>query len=433
MSATSADHETEHVVEDTSAPARPEPEPRRGAVPTHAAGVDATDALPQPARVSGSPASAPLRVAAIYPAFAPGINEMAMVWEQLASAGRISMRLIAGGNDKLKGLGHAQRDEAFPNLVIRRVGNLVPQRGVPSDPVSDEDVAWAAEFRPDVIFISMAFELDVARRIAARCGAPIVLHLEFWFDNRWLNRSEYLLRPLRRFAGNLKRARLLRRADHVIASHPAEQARIARTGGRVSYLPWPHPVPADTVGMPRTARNANRVVCIGSQAWWKGARNLQRYGCELLREQAQAELLVVGPLLDATAREAVAALKQAGGERVTHLTHLPRKDALAAIGSSLCVLLPSDIRGWGAVGDAWNTRTPVIGVDDFYELQDEQNALIVRRPEGIGAAFARLRDDAALWERLGTNGMSLIRREHTVDTVAERLMDRITRIAAKTK
>ena len=43
-----------------------------------------------------------LRVAAIYPAFAPQVNEMAIAWQRLTDAGLVACRVVAGGEDRLK-------------------------------------------------------------------------------------------------------------------------------------------------------------------------------------------------------------------------------------------------------------------------------------------------------------------------------------------
>ena len=81
-----------------------------------------------------------MKIVAIYPAFAPGNNEMALAWQRLTDAGLVQCRVIAGGDDRLKAVRSALGVERLPNLEIRRVpGLLAPGR------VDDETIAWAPD------------------------------------------------------------------------------------------------------------------------------------------------------------------------------------------------------------------------------------------------------------------------------------------------
>src|SRR5437762_1790252 len=131
-----------------------------------------------------------LRVAAIYPAFAPEINEMALTWQRLADAGRVVCRVLAGADDRLKAAHSPLGVERRGNLEILRVpGVLAPGT------LSDDAVAWAAQWRPDVVFCALQLNLANARRIARRARAPVLLHAEAWLDSAMMARRYYLWIP----------------------------------------------------------------------------------------------------------------------------------------------------------------------------------------------------------------------------------------------
>src|SRR5439155_969715 len=81
-----------------------------------------------------------VKVVAIYPAFAPEINEMAVTWQHLTAAGLVECRVVAGENDILRATRSGAGLQRLPNLEIFRVpGLLAPGQ------VDDAAVAWAAD------------------------------------------------------------------------------------------------------------------------------------------------------------------------------------------------------------------------------------------------------------------------------------------------
>lgn len=360
-----------------------------------------------------------MKVVAIYPAFAPEINEMAMTWQRLADARLVECRVVAGGNDILKAARSAQGVQRLPNLEILRVpGLLAPGQ------LDDAAVEWAAEFRPDVIFCALNLNIGHARRIARRCGAPILLHVEMWLDSTLMRRRHYLgIDALRPIVARALRLWHRRRVKAVAFSNPREIADLQASAG-MRYLPWPHPRWSASPMQGRGARALDTVAYVGSLYRWKGAERLGEYCERLLRDDPESKVLIVGPVGDRAARRAIDRLQSwlASG-RFRHIERVPRTEAMEHIGHSLAVISPHHRGGWGLIGDAWQCGTPVIGVDSHYDLREGSNALVAASAADFVSAVRRLRSDARLWQALSAEGQHTAQSRHGVDVVAGQLLE----------
>jgi glycosyltransferase involved in cell wall biosynthesis len=360
-----------------------------------------------------------LRVAAIYPAFAPQVNEMAIAWQRLTDAGLVDCRVVAGGEDRLKASSSALGIERLPNLEILRVpGLLAPGQ------LTEHAVAWAAQFKPDVVFCALQLNVANARRIARRAGAPILLHVETWLDETLMPRRRYLgLRPLRPFIGRALRHWYRRRVSAVAFSDPREIGALRSSAG-FRYLAWPHPRWSTAPSVERDSRALDTVLYVGSLYWWKGAEQLGEYGERLLSEDSQAKFEVVGPALDRVARRALDRLApwRASG-RFRHIERLPRAEAMAHISRSLAVVYAHPRGGWGLIGDAWGCGTPVIAVASHYDIEDGVNALVAPTAAEFVATVQRLRHDTALWQTLSRQGRRTAESKHGVEISASHLLE----------
>jgi len=359
-----------------------------------------------------------VKVVAIYPAFAPEINEMAVTWQRLTAAGLVECRVVAGENDILRATRSAVGIQRLPNLEIFRVpGLLAPGQ------VDDAAVEWAADFKPDVIFCALQLNVRHARRIARRCGAPILLHAEAWLDSTSMQRRLYLgIEPLRPIVASARRAWYRRQVKAVAFSNPQEIPDLQASAG-MHYLAWPHPWSASP-RQKREARALDTVVHVGSLYRWKGAERLGEYCERLLRDDPESKLLIVGPVGDKVARRAIDRLQGwlADG-RFRHIERLPRTEAMEHIGHALAVISPYHFGGWGLIGDAWQCGTPVIGVDSHYDLREGLNALVAPSAADFVSAVRRLRSDAQLWQALSSAGKHTAESKHGVDVVAGQLLE----------
>jgi glycosyltransferase involved in cell wall biosynthesis len=360
-----------------------------------------------------------VKIVAIYPAFAPGNNEMALAWQRLTDAGLVQCRVIAGGDDRLKAARSALGVERLPNLEICRVpGLLAPGR------VDDDTIAWAAELEPDLVFSALYTNLRHARRVARLARAPILLHVETWLETAVLQRRLYLgIEPLRPLVATAIRAWARRQAAALAYSNPREMAALEGTPS-CYYLPWPQPRWSSAPVMAREERALDTVAHVGFLTRWKGAARLGEYGARLLAGDPQSKLVVVGPAGDEAARRALATLApwRAQG-RFIHAERVPRNEAVALIGRSLAVISPHHAGGWGLIGDAWARGTPVIGVADHYDLEPGGNALVARSPTEFVAVVQRLRRDTSLWDKLSSAGARTAEEKHGLDLVSARLLE----------
>ena len=359
-----------------------------------------------------------MKVAAIYPAFAPEINEMAMTWQRLTDAGLVECRVVTGKDDRLRAVALAQGVQRLPNLEILRVPGLVA-----GGQLDDSAVEWAAEFRPDVIFSALHVNIRHARRIARRSPAPILLHAEAWLDSTSMQRRLYLgIELLRPIVASARRAWYRRQVKAVAFSNPQEIPDLQASAG-MHYLAWPHPWSASP-RQKREARALDTVVHVGSLYRWKGAERLGEYCERLLRDDPESKLLIVGPVGDKVARRAIDRLQGwlADG-RFRYIERLPRTEAMEHIGHALAVISPYHFGGWGLIGDAWQCGTPVIGVDSHYDLREGLNALVAPSAADFVSAVRRLRSDAQLWQALSSAGKHTAESKHGVDVVAGQLLE----------
>lgn len=359
-----------------------------------------------------------LNVLAIYPAFDPVINEMAMVWRQLCQDGQVRCTVVAGAVDKLKGQASASLVESLPSLDIHRV---------PAAPASKEGRTLVAEIarklKPDVIFCAVSHNMPAALEAQKATFAPILLHTEYFLDDTMvLKRRAYLgLQWLRPWVHRRFRERLLHQSQRVLCSNPVEfEGKLPESlAAKFQYLPWPHPHHA---GDPiQVRREPNFSAYIGSISRAKGARVIQQYFSALFEAMPDFRLSLVGPPTDKAGMEAIEALRAAGGNRVDIRNNCPRTEALDLIGRSQFVLSPANRLGWGLLGDAWSSGTPVIAVGSHYDIKAGENCLIAEDSATFVDQVIRLQQDERLRKALVAAGSATAAR-HSIENVSAALL-----------
>jgi glycosyltransferase involved in cell wall biosynthesis len=364
-------------------------------------------------------AGRPMRVVCLYPAFDPKVNELALVWSHLAAQGAIDCRAIAGSADALKGfVGNTLRMDT-PGFSIRRVQGSIMNRKLPT-----ELLEWAVEHRPDVVVCGEPIA-HLGQTVRKATKAPLVLHAENWGEHRVLVPRRYylgipfLLRPAHR----IMRAAMGRHVSKVIVACPDEADSIKSAADLRVFVPWPHPPPSSAAESRQPIAHAARseVICIGSIAWWKGSEVMVRYVAKLLEQLGDIQVRIIGPAIDRPSETALNSLSR-WRDRCTLVKHMPRDEALKAIGQSLCVFNPVVLRGWGSIGDAWNMKVPVVSVAEHYAMVSGQNALIAPTADAFVAAVQALRKDEGLWKRIARAGHECVMTKHSIEVVAEGLL-----------
>ena len=351
---------------------------------------------------------------AIYPAFDPGINEMAVVWKHLCNQQKLACTVIAGERDLLKGRDVGRSCEGYENLTIRRFPVRTP---------TSELVAVALEAKPDLIFAAVHDNVGLARDVQRHLNVPIVLHNEFFLDDvgLLLRRRYHLGVPMLRHSANeIYRRYLHRVCARICISNPVEQGLPGwKRYQRLRYLPWPCPVEPTEADHP--PRDLNRALYIGSLSRWKGAQHLQQYFAALLRALPNLTLTLVGPAVDQTGIETLRLLQGQFGKRVRVEDRCSRPEALALIASALFTFSPAQRFGWGLIDDSWGCGTPIVSVSEHYDLRDDENCLVAHSEADFVRQVRALQTDAFLRDRLAQAGRVTVT-SHGVDHVARTLL-----------
>jgi len=89
-------------------------------------------------------------------------------------------------------------------------------------------VDWALAHQPDVI-VSSDTLAHIAHRLRKASGAPLVLHVETWFDERFLGRRYHLgISPLAGAINAVRRRWVGRNAARIMIASPAKADPFAR-------------------------------------------------------------------------------------------------------------------------------------------------------------------------------------------------------------
>ena len=330
-----------------------------------------------------------IRVLAIYPGFDPAINEAAMAWEQLAASGEIEFLAFAPTYDQLKNNEAQASMLKKSHFAIHRIPGGYPLK------LDQQAFAAAIEFNPDVVVAGTQGNLDLARKVASRVQAKLVLHQEYFYtDHCLINRKKYLgIRALLPFVANQVRAKILSRVDRVWLSDPVEVRKYAAQSPKLRYVPWPHPDPGEII--PAAGRDFSKMVYIGSLSRAKGADVLADYARKLLSVFPGKRVEIVGPATDHTGRIALRNIADDAGERFVYHPNLPRADAMQLLSRAPFVFIPGAGLSWGLIGDAWRRRTLVLAQAAHYDLVGDQNCILVHSADEFVEVVRTLEADPA--------------------------------------
>jgi glycosyltransferase involved in cell wall biosynthesis len=360
-----------------------------------------------------------IKVFAIYPAFDCSINEMAVVWAKLCESNDSTCTVVTNIKDTLKANVSVSSRETLKNLEIHRFVSPLS-----SEKVLKQIIAIASNLRPDVIFCAVDQNLPIARAVQRVFPAPICLHTEYFLDNSYgLRRRSYLgVKWFRPIVHYWYRLNILSQCESVLCSNPEEFFNLNKDNftNKLWYLPWP--IINTNLNGTYEDRKLNQIVYIGSLSKAKGVTNLVNYLLALLYEFPEFEIIIVGPKIDRTASIAITNLQQEGKDRVKLFNRCSKEEALDLISSSFCVISPGKRLGWGIIGDAWVTSTPIITVGLHYDLVDGKNCILAKDIRTFLFLFNKLLNDKQLWTKLSEGGKASAELHH-IDVVASSLLD----------
>lgn len=356
-----------------------------------------------------------MRIIAIYPSFDININEMAMVWQQICKIYPVNLFVITSLTDKLKGVLTSTAFEDKSNIQIFRFPDL--------NLLTDEILSIARAFKPELIFCAVTSNMALAIRLKKLTGARIVLHNEFFFENKLLLRRRYYLgiNRLQIMAGLLYRKWLLKSSSLILCSNPKELGQLSKSL-KIMYLPWPHPtIP---IFQPNKTRNKNYSAFIGSISKTKGADNLNDFYQFLMSDINEMRLSIIGPVIDKTGLRTVKDLKNSFPNRIFYRRNCSRLEAMAEISKSYFVFSPGTESGWGLIGDAWNNGTPILAFSEHYDLKSYKNCIVTKTPQEFLETILQLRDDENLWSLLSDGGRNTAQL-HSLEFVSTTLFEKL--------
>lgn len=355
-----------------------------------------------------------LKVLAIFPAFDPQINEMAMVWQRLCQTGLVDCTVVASRTDRLKAHESSADTEKYPQLSIHRLRDQIG-----SHHSHQEIVSTARAYHPDWIFCEIPDYLPTALTVKKQTGARIMVRTDYFLDDTiGLRRRWYLgQRWLRPYVFRFYRRLLASRSDVVLSSNPVDFSvnELFQRSGKLKYLPWPHPTAGGSTL--RNERDSLFSAYIGSLSRAKGADVLADYFVALLCKNPDFKLALIGPTIDKAGAEAIARVRDIGGSRVDLRAHCSRAEAIKLISRSLFVLSPGKRLGWGLIGDAWSAGTPVVAHAQHYDLDDGKNCLVASDSSSFLEAVIQLQSDQSIWSGLSMAGIDTVRNLHSVEVV----------------
>jgi len=287
------------------------------------------------------------------------------------------------------------------------------------------------EVRPDVVHLSNALLIGLAREIRRRTGARVVCSLsgEDIFIGQLPEPHRGRVRELlRERALDVDRFVALNRffADFMadVLAVPAERIDVVPHGVDVDGFP----AVAPDLAARRAARGGRLVVGSLARACpEKGLDQLIEALPELARDR-DVEVVAAGAVVDAEREYLSTCLARAQavtGGRFRWLGQVDRAGKLALLESIDVFVMPTthpEAKGLPVI-EALAAGVPVVAPahGTFPELLDDEQAGLLhapRNPRALAAAVARLLDDLTLAVRLGGHGHALVRRRHTADLMA---------------
>ena len=289
----------------------------------------------------------------------------------------------------------------------------------------------AAEIRPDVVHLSNALLVGLAREIRRRTGARIVCSLsgEDIFIGQLPEPHRGRVRDLlRERAADVDRFVALNRffAGFMaeLLAVPPERIDVVPHGVDVDVFP----ATAPDLAARRAARGGRLVIGFLARACPEKGLDQLIAALPLLARDRDVEVIAAGAIVDAERDYLARCLTRAtaaAGSRFRWLGQVDRRAKLALFDAIDVFVMPTahpEAKGLPVI-EALAAGVPVVAPahGTFPELLDDERAGLLHTPcdpQALAATVARVLDDPRLAVRLGAHGHALVRRRHTADLMA---------------
>ena len=284
------------------------------------------------------------------------------------------------------------------------------------------------KFRPDVIFCENSTNMPMAVKIKKDFRVPIVLRLEFLFDwnnpydiigHRKFIKNKITGDVLGKIAGLLFWKWLCHYSDEIISHNPGDQKKIIellRHGKQAIYIPWPG---RGLVSGEEITRHQDRAVFIGSFDAHKNFDEFKKVLPELFSKTPVKEFYFVG---SGHYSYIVDELRRMFPDKIKHISAMSRGECLKLISSSYFCYSPAVRGGWGFIGDAWATKTPIVATCNHYNFNDGIDS-IVADADTIAGRISRLYNDGSFYKKIADGGYERFKNDHSAEKAGQKYLD----------
>jgi glycosyltransferase involved in cell wall biosynthesis len=362
-----------------------------------------------------------MRVLAIYPGMDKRFNDNAYALIQLSQMG-VELAVVTSRHSALKTAQLSTEYEDMEGVSIYRIYRNF-----------EEQTAWpikkynlvkeiTTRFKPDLIFCSQQLNMPIAKKLKEDFGLPIVLLVEFAWDPLLLlgRRRRYLgIRSFAPMIAKLDWRWLCNSSDAIITCNPLDRhhlTELASWGTPVSFVGWCNQVPEGVQGY-AYIREPFRGIYAGSlqKRSYKNSEELLDMLPLILERTPTTEFVIVG---NGEISEELEKLERQWHGKLRYHKELSRKEIWELLASSYYAFTPVISGGWGFIGDAWSSRTPLIVTHNGYEFTDGKDA-ILGDPKQLDLLITELCHNHQLYRLLQDGGESRYNQFHTAKRVAQ--------------
>ena len=282
-------------------------------------------------------------------------------------------------------------------------------------------------FSPEVIFCEELSNMLLAKKIKRDFDIPIVLRVEFIYDDRHPYRTmgrvlRYFKNPLTKdylpiLVGRSIWNWLCRDSDAIISCYFKDASKdISKHSKPFAYVPWPT---FHSKSSKDCDRLKGRAVFIGAFDHHKNLKEFLSTIPLLIQNTPVEEFYIVGT---GENLNVINKLKESFPNNIKHIVSLSRNECLDLIQSSYFSYSPAVRGGWGFIGDSWSTKTPVVVTHNHYDFQDGVDS-IVTTPDQIVEKVNKLYNDRDFFAGVSLGGYKRFLENHTAKAVGQKFLN----------
>jgi glycosyltransferase involved in cell wall biosynthesis len=327
--------------------------------------------------------------------------------------------------NKGKGTEINKNFESDGNLVIHRVFDTLKQQNSLIHQIFKfhKIKNIVNDFNPDLIFCEEVSNLNLAVRIKKKFNIPLVLRVEFAYNEDY---------PYRTFGRLLKKFKLFgdylpiiigkqiwawstKNSDLVISCDSKREFKNSSLK-KLIYVPWPTYLPEFDS---KAKKNYNRIIFAGSFDKHKNLRELEITIPLIIENTHINEVFIVGTGED---EKIVEDLKEKYPNNINHIKSLSRNECLNLISGSCFSYSPATSGGWGFIGDSFAAKTPVIFSHNHYGFNDNIDSILTL-PEEIDKRINEIYNDKDLYKKISLGGYERFIKNHTAQGVGQKFIE----------